>query len=80
MANELYKFKGRRPTQKKTHPNKDSLYEQLAQTLSAYCLLILKGKGGTVCTNCSEIVCANCAFIWVGVFFFLGGGVLFMIS
>ena len=29
----------------------------------------LKGTGGTICTNCSEIVCANCAFIWVGAFF-----------
>ena len=25
-------------------------------------------KGGTICTNCSEIVAQNCAFVWVGVF------------
>ena len=50
-----------------------------AQTVCAnyFCLLllILKGQGVTVCTNCPEIVCANCAFIfgWVG---FLGGSPL----
>ena len=64
--------KGRRPTQKTAHPNKKSLHEQFAQTLSACFVLILKGKGGTVCTNCPEIVCANCAFIWVGGFFGVG--------
>ena len=46
--------------------------KQFAQTVcansSASFLLVLKGKGGTVCTNCPEIVCANCVFIWVGVF------------
>ena len=26
-------------------------------------LLILKGKRGTVCTNCPEIVCANCFYL-----------------
>ena len=63
-----FNFKGRRPTQKTTHPNKKSLHKQFAQTLSTCFVLILKRKGGTVCTNCPEIVCANCAFIWVGGF------------
>ena len=57
------------PTPKNTHPNKNNLHKQFAQTLSACFLLIFKGKGGTICTKCSEIVCANCTFIWVGVFF-----------
>ena len=42
--------------------------KQFAQIISASFLLILKGKRGTVCTNCAEIVCANCVFIWVGGF------------
>ena len=60
-------FKGRRPTQKTTHPNKNTV----CANSSASFLLVLKGKGVTVCTNCPEIVCANCVFIWVGGF--LGG-------
>ena len=57
---------------------------QFAQTVCANSFRLfsayLKGKsegakwgmgwvGGTVCTNCSEIVCANCAFIFGWVFF-----------
>ena len=46
------------PPKKTTHPNRNSLHCLL--------LLILNGQGGTVCTNCSEIVCAHCAlFGWV---------------
>ena len=61
-------LKGRRPTQKTTHPNRNNFNKQFARTLSACFLPILEGKGGTICTNCPEIVCANCVFIWVGVF------------
>ena len=37
-------------------------------TVPRHFLLISKEKGGTFCTNCSEIVCANSVFIWVGGF------------
>ena len=64
------------PPQKTPTQIKKSLDKQFAQTLSVCFLLIFKGKGGTVCTNCPEIVCANCAFIFGWVFFCLGGSPL----
>ena len=64
-------IKGRQPTQKTPTQIKIVFAQQFGQTLSACFPLVLEEKGGTVCTNCPEIVCANCVFIWVGVF--LGG-------
>ena len=63
VSEGVSEVKGRRPTRKTTHPNKNSLHKQFAQTLSACFLLVFKGKGGTVCTNCPEIVCANSFFV-----------------
>ena len=65
-------IKGKRSTQKTSHPNKNSLQKQFAQTLSACFLLIQKRKGGTIFTKCPEIVCANCALIFGWVFFWGG--------
>ena len=59
------------PPRKTTHPNKNSLHKQLAQTLLPLFSLFYKGKKRTVCTTCSETVCANCVF-YLGVFW--GGG------
>ena len=70
-------FKGRRPTQKTTHPNKNSLHKQFAQTLLSVFCLFLKGKGGqfvqTVPKLFAQTVCANCFYLggW-----FLGGSSL----
>ena len=60
-------FKGRRPTQKTTRPNKtvcaNSLRKFFLRVSTCY-----KGKRGSIGINCSDIVSANCVFIWVGCF------------
>ena len=67
----IVNMKGRRPTQKTTHPNKNSLHKQFAQTLFSVFCLFKREKGGqfaqTVPKLFAQTVCANC--------FYLGGWV-----
>ena len=72
-------IKGRQPIPKNTHPNKNILYKRFALNLFllASACLKKKNKGGTVCTNCSEIICAKGVFLF-GWVIFLGVGFPFM--
>ena len=72
----LANFKGKRPTPKNTHPNKNSLHKQFAQTLSACFLLILKGRRGQFVQTVPKLF-AQTVFLF-GCFFFFRVGLPFM--
>ena len=67
-------LKGRQPTPKSHAPKEKQIAQAVCANCAASFLLALQRTGGTVCTNCSQIVCANCVFVWVCVCFFLLGG------
>ena len=74
-------IKGRRPTQKTTHPKKKSLHKQFAQTLLSVFCLFKREKGDSLyklSRNCLRKLFVQTLFIWVGVF--LGGSSLHNVS
>ena len=66
-------MKGRRPTPKKPPTQIKIVCTNSLCKFFRLFLLIFKGKGGTICTNCPEIVVrklfVQTVFIWVGGFF-----------
>ena len=58
-------FKGRRPTQKTTHPNKNSLHKQFAQTLLSVFCLFKREKGGSLHKLSRNCLCKLFWFGWV---------------
>ena len=66
---------GRRPTQKTTHPNKNNLHKQFAQTLLPLFSAYFKGKwGGQFVQTVPKLFAqtVQTVFIWVGGFFGVG--------
>ena len=60
-------LKGRRPTPKNTHPNKNSLHKQFAQTLLFVFCLFSREKGGQFAQIVPKLF-VQTVFIWVGGF------------
>ena len=64
-------IKGRRPTQKTTHPNNNSLHKQFTQTILLVFCVVLREKGGSLYKLSRSCLRKLCFYLggW-----FLGGG------
>ena len=69
LVSAAVRFKARQPTQKNTHPNKNSLHKKFAQALSASFLLILQGKGGQFVQTVPQLFAQTVlSFGWMPIF------------